>query len=84
MKPNEAITKSREMMNGNKMDAFVLSLSFIGWSILSTCTCGLLGIFYVDSYILQSFAEMYKQIKETKQTADKIHENVIHTENGYI
>lgn len=82
MKPNEAITKSRQMMDGNKMDAFVLSLSFIGWSILSTCTCGILGVFYVNPYIMQSFAEMYKQIKETKQISDNIHNNVIRTEQA--
>ena len=32
--PNEAITASRKMMDGNKFRLFCLSFSFIGWSLL--------------------------------------------------
>jgi len=32
--PNDAITASREIMNGNKFRLFCLHLSFIGWSLL--------------------------------------------------
>ncbi|MBE6564050.1 MAG: DUF975 family protein [Ruminococcaceae bacterium] len=32
--PNQAITRSRELMNGNKFRLFCLSFSFIGWSLL--------------------------------------------------
>ena len=66
--PNEAITKSRQMMDGNKMDAFILDLSFIGWAILAVITCGIVGIFFTDPYILQTKAEMYQAIKTAKQT----------------
>ena len=31
----DAITKSKELMHGHKMDLFVLDLSFIGWNILA-------------------------------------------------
>ena len=34
--PNEAITKSREIMSGNKFRLFCLYFSFIGWSLLCT------------------------------------------------
>lgn len=44
---NEAITKSREMMNGHKFDLFVLDLTFLGWYILGAMTFGILLIFYV-------------------------------------
>lgn len=30
----ECINKSKEMMNGHKMDYFILQLSYLGWSIL--------------------------------------------------
>jgi uncharacterized membrane protein len=34
LKFNSAITKSREMMNGHKLELFTLYLSFIGWYLL--------------------------------------------------
>ena len=36
----EAITKSREMMNGYKGKLFLLDLSFIGWYIIGALCCG--------------------------------------------
>ena len=41
---NEAITKSRELMDGHKVELFLLILSFIGWFILSIFTLGILFI----------------------------------------
>lgn len=51
---------SRKMMDGQKLNAFFLDLSFIGWIILSTLTCGVLDIFYVVSYRQATWAEFYK------------------------
>ena len=56
----EAITLSRQMMNGHKWNAFVLDLSFLGWHILSILTLGLLGIFFVNPYQLSTDAELYR------------------------
>ena len=39
------------MMHGYKGELFVLYLSFIGWMILSSFTCGLLYVLYVGPYI---------------------------------
>ena len=64
MSATEAITKSREIMNGNKWRAFVLDLSFIGWVFLSCITLGLVGIFYVAPYISATEAELYEAIKD--------------------
>ena len=61
----EAITLSRQMMNGQKMKAFLYDLSFIGWIILSCFTCFILYIFYVGPYKVCSDAELYTAIKET-------------------
>lgn len=55
----EAFQISKQMMDGEKMEAFIMDLSFLGWYLLSTVTCGLLAIFYVNPYVQASFAEMY-------------------------
>lgn len=55
----EAFQISKQMMDGEKMEAFIMDLSFIGWYLLSAITCGLLAIFYVNPYVQASFAEMY-------------------------
>lgn len=45
MDRQEAFLISKRMMTGQKMNAFVLDLSFIGWMILSGITGGIVGIF---------------------------------------
>lgn len=59
MDRKEVFAISKRMMNGQKMDAFILSLSFFGWDLLSLITCGLVGIFYVEPYRQATFAELY-------------------------
>ena len=65
MDMQEAFERSRTMMDGNKWDAFVLDLSFIGWIILSGITRGILGIFYVNPYIQLTNAELYVALCQT-------------------
>ena len=60
----DAITKSRNMMRGHKWNTFVLDLSFLGWLILSGCTLGILGVFYVNPYIFETDAELYLALKD--------------------
>lgn len=60
----EAFAVSKQMMTGNKWDAFVLDLSFLGWVILSIFTCGILSIFWVNPYIYMTDAELYVALKE--------------------
>ena len=55
----EAFQISKQMMDGEKMEAFIMDLSFLGWYLLSAVTCGLLAIFSVNPYVQASFAEMY-------------------------
>ena len=55
----EALRLSEKLMVGNKMGAFLLDLSFIGWHILSALTCGILGVLYVNPYIEATKAELY-------------------------
>ncbi len=56
---NRAFEISKQTMNGQKWDAFVLDLSFIGWWILSCFTCGILSIFYVSPYMDSTKAQLY-------------------------
>ena len=52
---NDAITQSRNLMDGKKQDRFMLSLSFIPWILLSLITFGLANI-YVIPYMLAADA----------------------------
>lgn len=63
----EAITKSRQMMEGHKMDLFVLSLSFLGWIFLTALTFGIAGI-YTLPYMEVTFVNFYHSIKGEAQT----------------
>lgn len=56
---SEAFRISKELMDGQKWDAFVLDLSFLGWALLSACTCGILSVFYVSPYIAYTDVELY-------------------------
>jgi hypothetical protein len=60
---NTVFRLSKEMMDGEKWDAFVLDISFIGWILLSLCTCGLLSVFYVSPYINMTSAQLYETLK---------------------
>lgn len=60
---NDAITKSREMMDGHKFDLFLLDLSFIGWWLLGVLTFGILIIFYVEPYYQVTRANFYEQLR---------------------
>lgn len=62
MSGTEAITASKEMMDGHKMELFLLDLSFIGWILLSCLTCGLLML-YVGPWMNASRAEFYERIR---------------------
>ena len=66
MSQQEAFGRSKQMMDGNKWKAFVLDLSFLGWSILSALTLGILGIFYVNPYYNMTQAAFYEAVKFEK------------------
>ncbi len=67
---NEAITKSREIMNGHKWRFFCLQFSFIGWSLLSVLTLGI-GFIWLIPYTEAASAAFYEEIKpETIPTAN--------------
>lgn len=57
----ETLKYSREKMQGHKLDAFVLGLSFIGWAILGTLTLGILYI-WLFPYMQLTFTKFYLNI----------------------
>ena len=59
----EAITLSRKMMDGHKMDLFLLFLSFIGWFLLVAITFGIAGI-WVYPYFYATVTNFYLSVKE--------------------
>lgn len=69
MNANEAITASKNMMNGHKWDLFVLDLSFFWWILLGSVTCGLAFI-YVEPYMELSRASFYESIKDQNFAAN--------------
>lgn len=58
----QAFALSKQMMMGQKWKAYVLDLSFVGWYLLSVCTCGLLEIFYVAPYVHATNAALYEEL----------------------
>ena len=63
MHADDAITLSREMMDGHKLNTFILDVSFILWWFLSIITFNIAGIFYVFPYVSSTNAELYLAIK---------------------
>jgi len=64
LNPNEAITLSRKMMDGQKKKAFYLTLSFLGWRVLNALTFGFLSIFFLNPYITATHSELYISLRE--------------------
>jgi uncharacterized membrane protein len=62
--PNEAIARSRDMMNGHKGATFVLDLSFIGWVLLGVISLGIAIILYESPYYYSTHAEQYRTMTE--------------------
>ena len=66
MSANEAITKSKELMNGNRWRLFCLEISFIGWSLLCVLLTLGIGVFWLKPYMEASFAAFYREISAEK------------------
>ena len=62
MTTGRAMELSRQMMDGEKWNAFVLGLSFFGWYLLGALLMGLGGLF-VNPYYQATFAELYAALR---------------------
>ncbi len=63
LKFNGAIERSMAMMEGHKMEAFLLGISFIGWLLLGVLTLGI-GMLWVTPYMNTAYAHFYDYVKE--------------------
>ena len=61
----EALAYSTDLTKGYKWDLFVLDLSFLGWTMLTSLTFGILGL-WISPYQLRVEAEAYKYISFQK------------------
>lgn len=61
---HRALSLSASMMDGEKWNAFVLDLSFIGWHFLSVFTCMILEVVYVAPYQHHTNAGLYIALRE--------------------
>ncbi len=58
----DAITRSRQMMDGHKKEAFFLVLSFIGWFLLGIITLGI-GFLWIGPYFSVTIAKFYDRVR---------------------
>jgi len=77
MERHAAFALSKEMMSGQKWNAFVLDLSFLGWNILGLFTLGLLNIFYVAPYQYHTNAALYDFLKRETNNGEIQKEAII-------
>jgi uncharacterized membrane protein len=67
----DAMAKSISMMNGHKTELFALSLSFLGWAILSLLTLGI-GFILLVPYFNTAMAHYYEDLKAEQGVANEV------------
>ncbi len=63
LKANEAITLSRRMMNGHKIEFFKYQMTMLGWIILGIVTLGISDLVYGVPYRSACYAEFYARLR---------------------
>lgn len=69
MTASEAIKASMKLMDGHKMDLFILGLTFLGWEILACLTMGI-GFLFLNPYMNAAYAAFYRSISGSRQEAN--------------
>ena len=69
MSAKEALRASEKMMDGHKMEFFLLQLSFIGWHILAGFTFGLLYLWLIP-YMQMTYVGYYERLKALNEPAE--------------
>lgn len=57
----EAISESRHLMKGHKLELFFFNLSFVGWFLLGIISCGI-GLLWIIPYYSTAKAEFYRNL----------------------
>ena len=63
IKPREAVTLSRRMMDGHKWECCKLELSFLGWIALGFVTFGAADVLWSVPYRMTTFSEYYAALR---------------------
>lgn len=63
----DAITRSKEMMMGNKMKYFCMQWRFFGWILLALATFGI-GFIWLTPYMFTANAEFYEDLRKAQQS----------------
>lgn len=61
---SDAFSRTKQITTGQKMDLFVLELSFLGWILLGGILCGI-GTLFVNPYIEATDAEVYIILRDS-------------------
>ena len=61
--PMDALHESERLMDGHKMELFMLDLSFIFWHLLVIVTFGIASL-WVAPYVHASHAAFYEELKK--------------------
>ncbi len=64
---SEAIDRSKLMMEGHKMDLFILDLTFLGWMFLAALPASL-GFVVLNPYTNAAHAAFYRQLQAENQS----------------
>lgn len=67
----EAIKKSKEMMEGHKLDLVFLNISFLGWTILCVFSFGI-ALFFMLPYVNAATAAFYLRISNNDSEYNNI------------
>ena len=65
----DALSLSRNMMKGHKLECFKWQFSMAGWYILDVCTFGISAIFYSNMYRMSVMCEFYTLRRKEFQSA---------------
>ena len=59
----KAMDISKILTNGHKADLFTMTLSFLGWLLLSCLTCGI-GLIWLYPYTTMAYTYAYYDLKK--------------------
>jgi len=62
LSPMEVLAESEALMRGNRWQAFVMDLSFLGWLLLGVVTLNLGNIFWTNPYMNATDAALYQEL----------------------
>ncbi len=82
LRARDAVRRSTELMRGHKVDYFVLNISFIGWAILASFTCGI-GTLFLAPYMNAALAVFYCDLTAKPVVGDMAYFDAMHRSGGY-